>query len=58
MLTVGRYSLSDHVLMDTTYADIPSWDWMDSVVKLWIYGSISPDLQDVTRQRGHTTRDA
>jgi hypothetical protein len=31
---------------------------MDNVVKSWIYGIISPDLQDVTRQHGHTARDA
>jgi hypothetical protein len=55
VLTLGRYSLSNHVLMDTTYVGVPSWDMMDSVVKPWIYDTIFPDLQDVTRQRGHTT---
>jgi hypothetical protein len=48
LLTLGRYSLSGHVLMDTTY----------SVVKSWIYDTISPDLQDVTQQRDHTAHDA
>jgi len=48
LLTLGRYSLSGHILMDTTY----------SVVKSWIYDTISPDLQDVTQQRGHTAHDA
>jgi hypothetical protein len=43
--------------MDTTYIHIPSWDQMDSVIKAWIYDTISPDLQDVTWQRSHTTRD-
>jgi hypothetical protein len=47
MLTLGYYSLSDHMLMDTMYIDFSSWDQMDSVVKSWIYGTISPDLQDV-----------
>jgi hypothetical protein len=31
---------------------------MDSVVKSWIWGTISPDLQDVVQQRGHTARGA
>jgi hypothetical protein len=30
---------------------------MDNVVKSWIWGTISPDLLDVVRQRGHTTHD-
>jgi hypothetical protein len=51
-------SLSDHVLLDTTYIGIPAWDMMDSVIKSWIWGTIPPDLQDITRQRGHTARDA
>jgi hypothetical protein len=58
LLTLGRYSLSNHVLMDTTYVGVLSSDRMDNVVKSWIYGIISPDLQDVTRQHGHTARDA
>jgi hypothetical protein len=37
-------SLSNHVLMDTTYVGVPSWDRMGNVVKSWIYGTISPDL--------------
>jgi hypothetical protein len=31
---------------------------MDCVVKSWIYDTISPNLQDVTQQHGHTARDA
>jgi hypothetical protein len=58
LLTFRRSSLSDHVPLDTTYIGILAWDWMDSVVKLWIKGTISPDLQDVTRQCGHIARDA
>jgi hypothetical protein len=26
LLTLGRYSLSNHILMDTMYVDVPSWD--------------------------------
>jgi hypothetical protein len=58
LLTLGRYSLSNHILMDTMYVDVPFWDQMESVIKSWIYDTISHDLQDVTRQRGHTARDA
>jgi hypothetical protein len=53
LLTLRRYSLSYHMLMDTTYTGVPSWDRMDSIIKSWIYDTISPNLQDVTRQRGH-----
>jgi hypothetical protein len=48
LLTLGRYSRSDHVLLDTTYVGVPAWDRTGSVVKSWIWGTISPDLQDVT----------
>jgi hypothetical protein len=44
LLTLGRYSLSDHVLLDTTYVGVLAWDRMDSVIKSWIWGTISPDL--------------
>jgi hypothetical protein len=44
LLTLRCYSRSDHVLMDTTHIGIPAWDWMDSVVKSWIQGTISPNL--------------
>jgi hypothetical protein len=57
LLTLRCYSLSDHVLMDTTYVGVPSWDRMDNVVKSWIYDTISADLHDITRQRGHMARD-
>jgi hypothetical protein len=29
---------------------------MDSIIKSWIWGTISPDLQDVSQQRGHMAR--
>jgi hypothetical protein len=58
LLTLGHYSLSDHVLLDTTYVGVSAWDWMDSIIKSWIWGIISHDLQDITQQHGHTARDA
>jgi hypothetical protein len=36
LLTLWCYSLSDRVLLDTTYVGIPAWDRMASVIKLWI----------------------
>jgi hypothetical protein len=48
LLTLGCYSLSDHMLMDTMYNGVLSWYQMDRVIKSWIYDTISPNLQDVT----------
>jgi hypothetical protein len=58
LLTLWCYSLSDRVLLDTTYVGVPAWDRMASVIKLWIWGTISPDLHDITWQRGYMTCDA
>jgi hypothetical protein len=46
LLSLRRYSLSlsCHVLMDTMYVGVPSWDRMDSV-KSWIYDTISADYR-------------
>jgi hypothetical protein len=46
------------MLLGTTYVDVPAWDRMDSVIKSWIWGTISPDLQDITRQCEDMARDA
>jgi hypothetical protein len=58
LLTLRRYALSDHVLSDGTFVDVPAWNRMNMVVKSWLYGTISPKLHDVTHQRGHTARAA
>jgi hypothetical protein len=58
LLTLGRYSLSDHVLLDTTYISVLAWDRMDNVIKLWIWGTNSPDLQFITQQCSHMAHDA
>jgi hypothetical protein len=47
MLTLERYKLAAHVLLDTPPANDPSWKRMDSVVVSWIFGTISIDLQDI-----------
>jgi hypothetical protein len=42
------------VTLDLSFVHYARWDWMGSVVKSWIWGTISPGLQDVVRQCGHT----
>jgi hypothetical protein len=32
------------MLLDTMSISVPTWDQMDSVIKSWIWGTISPDL--------------
>jgi hypothetical protein len=58
LLTLRRYALTDHVLSDATFPNVPAWDRMDIIVRSWIYNTISPELQDMTRQNGHTASDA
>jgi hypothetical protein len=38
LLTLGRYSLSlsDHMLLDTTYIGVSALHWMDSIIMSWI----------------------
>jgi hypothetical protein len=54
LLTLRWYALVDHVLFDATFPDVPAWDRMDTIVRSWLYNTISPELQDVARQNGHT----
>jgi hypothetical protein len=56
MLTLERYELAAHVLLDTPPANDPSWKRMDNVVVSWIFGTISIDLQDIARARGISAR--
>jgi hypothetical protein len=44
LLTLRRYALSDHVLSDDSFVDVPAWDRMDMLVKSWLFGTISPEL--------------
>jgi hypothetical protein len=32
LLTLQRYALTDHVLSDATFPDVPAWDRMDTVM--------------------------
>jgi hypothetical protein len=54
LLTLRRYALPDHVLSDDSFVDVPAWDMMDMLIKSWLFGTISPELQDITRQHGLT----
>jgi len=50
LLTLRRYALDDHVLLDTVGAvPTPSWLCLDSIVLSWILGTISLDLHDLAR---------
>jgi hypothetical protein len=55
MLMLQRFTLDDHVTIDTTSAT-PSWLRMDNVMRLWLLGSLSVDLQATVRERGSTAR--
>ncbi|KAG8058663.1 hypothetical protein GUJ93_ZPchr0002g24747 [Zizania palustris] len=56
LLTVGKFSLQDHVLSDTVLPQSPDWARMDYVVKTWLFGVISDDLADAIFDRGATAR--
>ncbi|XP_021316676.1 uncharacterized protein LOC110435442 [Sorghum bicolor] len=50
LLTLRRYALDDHVLLDTAgVVPTPSWLRLDNVVLPWILGTISLDLHDLVR---------
>ena len=44
LLTVGKFTLQVHVLLDDPPVPYPDWTRMDCVVRSWIYGTISNDL--------------
>ncbi|XP_021309205.1 uncharacterized protein LOC110432736 [Sorghum bicolor] len=50
LLTLRRYALDDHVLLDAVAAvQTASWLRLDSIVLSWILGTISLDLHDLVR---------
>lgn len=55
LLTLGRFSLKDHVLSDDARPDDPAWSRMDCVVVSWIFNTISPDLLDIVHEHAGTT---
>ncbi|XP_072150616.1 uncharacterized protein [Setaria viridis] len=52
LLTVGKYSLQDHVLRGVPALASPNWGRMDCVVQSWLYGTIAYDLVDVVMEHG------
>jgi hypothetical protein len=45
VLTLRRYALADHVLNDLFAPTSPLWYLMDSVVLLWLHGTVTVELQ-------------
>ncbi|XP_039778489.1 uncharacterized protein LOC120645819 [Panicum virgatum] len=55
LLTLGKFSLQDHVLYDGPAPAVPDWIRMDCVVSSWIHGTVSSDIADAL-DRGCTHR--
>jgi hypothetical protein len=55
LLALTRYALTDHVESDDAFLDNTGWTRMDAVDLSWL-NTISPDLMEVVRERGHTAR--
>ena len=50
LLTLHRYTLDDHILLDASVAvQTPASLRLDSIVLSWILGTISLDLHDLVR---------
>jgi hypothetical protein len=49
LLTLRRFVLDDHVLIDHDAPPPRSWCLMDSVVLSWLHGTITVELQDIIR---------
>jgi hypothetical protein len=44
MLTLQRFTLDDHITVNTAPSTTSSWLQMDSVVLSWLLGSLSVNL--------------
>ena len=59
LLALRRYTLDDHVLLDTPIeARDVVWLRLESIAMSWIFGTISLHLQDLVRTHGGTARQA
>ena len=56
LITLGKYALSDHVLADAVYPDVPSWLRMDCLVLSWLFGTISAELHEIVYSPASTAR--
>ncbi|XP_004966856.1 uncharacterized protein LOC101783115 [Setaria italica] len=52
VLTIGMYSLQDHVLCDVPALASLDWGRMGCVIRSWLYGTTANDLVDVFMERG------
>ena len=57
LLTTGKFSLQDHVLVDARAPASLDSARMDCVVQSWITGTLSDDLAEAISSRGATARD-
>jgi hypothetical protein len=58
LLTLRRFVLDDHVLVNHDAPPPRSWRLMDSVVLSWLHGTITVELQDIIRDHADTARQA
>jgi hypothetical protein len=56
VLTIQRFTLSDHVLDEPVTPLSPSWYLMDNVVLSWPNVTITVELQDIVRDQEGTAR--
>jgi hypothetical protein len=49
LLTLRRYALDDHILFDVTDSSI-YWAILDSIMVIWILGTLSPELHEIVRE--------
>jgi hypothetical protein len=52
LLTLKRYELTDYVISDDPLVNDLAWDRMETVVLSWIFGMITGELQDITKEHG------
>ncbi|XP_012698986.1 uncharacterized protein LOC101779675 [Setaria italica] len=52
LLTVGKYSLQDHILHDVPALAFPDWGRMVCVIRSCLYDTIAIDLVDIIMDRG------
>jgi hypothetical protein len=52
---LGKYKLSDHVLVETPEAKrTAEWNREDFIVHSWLYGSISEEILDIIMAENQT----
>ena len=51
LLTLGMYSLEDHILQDALVRASPDWVRMSCVIRSWLHGTLSSDLVDIVMAR-------